>query len=138
MSDQRLLELRFPADPEQLRRVRQGVREASEGAGFDARTAEFLVLAVNEACMNVMQHAYQGDASGEIVLEVLKGEGEVEFRLRDFAAHADLARIRPRELDDVRPGGLGTHFIREIMDECEYAHAEGGRGNVLRMRKKLR
>lgn len=133
----RLLELRVAAQPAELRRVREAVSRALAQAGCEPRTAAALVLAVNEACMNVIQHAYRDEAGGEMVLEVLGLDGVLEFRLRDFAAHAELARIAPRPLDDIRPGGLGTHFIREIMDECEYAHAPGGRGNVLRMRKRL-
>lgn len=135
MAAVRLLELRFLSDPDRLRSVRETVKDIARANGCGDKLAADLVIAVNEACMNIMQHAYKGDVNGQIVLEVLRVGQVLEFRLRDFAAPADLDQIRPRDLADVRPGGLGTHFIRAIMDDCEYAHAE--RGNVLRMRKKI-
>jgi len=136
MNDGRRLEFRFPADPAMLRQVREQVRSASLACGCCEKTVAELVIAINEACMNIIQHAYKGDCSGEIILEILNNGGELEFQLRDFAAPVDLARIKPRDLDDLRPGGLGTHFIHEIMDDCVYGHL-GDRGNYLRMKKKI-
>jgi sigma-B regulation protein RsbU (phosphoserine phosphatase) len=49
---------------------------------------------------------------------------------------ANEAEIEPRDLDDVRPGGLGVHFMREIMDEISYLPQEGDYGNILRMVKR--
>jgi anti-sigma regulatory factor (Ser/Thr protein kinase) len=56
--------------------------------------------------------------------------------LQDCGPPLDVERIVPRDLDEVRPGGLGTHFIRSIMDEVTYTHKEGC-GNVLRMVRRL-
>ncbi|OGT31685.1 MAG: hypothetical protein A2W28_09060 [Gammaproteobacteria bacterium RBG_16_51_14] len=117
--------------------VRMLVKRAAGIVGCDKQQSERLVIAVNEACMNIIQHAYRGDDTGEIVLEILNNDSQIQFRLTDFAEPVDLASVKPRDLDDVRPGGLGTHFIREIMDECEMGHLEGGKGNYLRMVKKL-
>ena len=87
--------------------------------------------------MNIMQHAYKGDCSGEIVLEILNNDDELEFHLKDFAAPVDPASIKPRDLDELRPGGLGTYFIQEIMDDCTYGHLEEKEGNFLSMKKKI-
>lgn len=132
-----LLALRFRADPCELRGVRDRVADVARRLPWSEQSAQHLVVAVNEACMNVIQHAYKDDRSGEIVLEILDNADSIEVILTDFAAPVDLDGIRPRDLDDLRPGGLGTHFMQEIMDECTYAHLEGGRGNVLRMRKRI-
>lgn len=134
---QKLAELRFPAHPDRLCLVRVLVRRSAELVGCNAELCEQLALAVNEACMNIMQHAYGGDTSGEIVLEILNNADTIHFRLQDFAPPVDLERIKPRALDDVRPGGLGTHFIREIMDECERGHLNESCGNYLEMSKKI-
>lgn len=136
MNGEVLLELRLPARAESLRGLRERLGAVLAEAGCDGRTAAALVLAVNEACMNVIQHAYRHEP-GEVTLTVCRRAGSLEFRLRDYAECVDIGRIRPRPLDEVRPGGLGTHFIREIMDEFDYAHAEDGSGNVLTMRKHL-
>ena len=95
------------------------------------------MIAVNEACMNIIQHAYKGDESGEIIFEMLNNEKELYFRLIDYAEPIDLNSVKPRDLNDIRPGGLGTHFIAEIMDEHNMGHLDEGKGNYLEMKKKI-
>lgn len=132
-----VLDLRFRSDPSVLRMVRDKVKEATERVGCNDACIADIVMAVNEACMNIMQHAYKGDCSGEIVLEILNNGRELEVCLKDFATPVDTGRIEPRKLDDLRPGGLGTYFIRKAMDDCVYGHLDGACGNILRMKKKI-
>jgi anti-sigma regulatory factor (Ser/Thr protein kinase) len=133
----RLLELRFTSDPKRLKMVRDQVQRAAGQLECTKQLVSDLIIAVNEACMNIMEHAYKGDRSGEIVLEINDNGGEIEVVLTDFADPVNFEDIQHRDLDDVRPGGLGTFFITEIMDECAYAHLQGHSGNVLRMTKRL-
>lgn len=137
MKSTHILELKFPSDPTRLCQVRERVRGVAQASGCCEKTVSELVIAVNEACMNIMQHAYKGDCSGEIILEILNNGRELEFRLRDFAEPVDLDAIKPREIEDLKPGGLGTYFIQEIMDDCVYGHLAGECGNYLRMKKKI-
>jgi anti-sigma B factor antagonist len=132
-----LTEIRFEADPGCLRSVRSQVRDVLDVAGCPAAPSAQVVIAINEACMNVIQHAYKGNNEGEIILEILNNDGEFEFLLKDFAEPIDCASIKPRALDELRPGGLGTYFIQEIMDNCTYGHLEGAGGNFLRMTKRM-
>lgn len=134
---QALLTLRFSAAAAHLKPMRAQVREASLARGWPDKLVGELVIAINEACMNIIEHAYRRDSAGEIVLEMHDNEIEVEIVLTDFAAPIDLNGIQGRALDDVRPGGLGTHFMNEIMDRCSYAHLTDSHGNVLRMSKRL-
>ncbi len=131
-----LLALTVPAQAGRLKQVRGAVAEAMSRCPCDAQTARDLVLAVDEACQNVIRHAYRDEAQGEIVLEIRCEPGRLIFRIRDFAPPIDTGRVRPRDLDDVRPGGLGTHLIREVMDEVAYSAPPGG-GNLLRMVKRM-
>ncbi len=135
MHGERLLKYRFPADVCELQGLRQQVREVL--SAYDESFVEKLVLAVHEAVVNIIEHAYGGAGAGEIVLEILNNGDALVFELTDFARQIDIQRIKPRELSDLKPGGLGTHFMREIMDECEYHHLEGESGNRLRMIKKI-
>lgn len=137
MSIETLFEIRFPAKAERLCLIRALVKRTAEVVGCCPELSDRLVLAVNEACMNVIQHAYQGDEHGEIILEMLNNEGRLHFRLVDNAKPIDLTSVKPRDLDDIRPGGLGTHFINEIMDECDRGHLDEGKGNYLKMTKKI-
>ena len=132
-----LLSLRFAARPERLGEVRDAVAEACRTAGCQEPCTRDVVLAVDEACQNVIRHAYRGDPDGEIEVEMSRDGERLVIYLRDFAPRVDPEAIRPRKLDDVRPGGLGTHFIQELMDEETYLDASPGPGNLLRMVKRI-
>lgn len=139
MPESLLLTLYFLSDPKLLRVVRDEVKSIAHKLGCCAKIQSELIMAVNEACMNIMMHAYKGDTTGEIIMEVHDHGSELEFKLKDFGPPVDVAKIKPRDLDDLRPGGLGTFFMSEVMDHCSYATAtqENSNGNVLHMRKKI-
>jgi sigma-B regulation protein RsbU (phosphoserine phosphatase) len=136
MSDQTLLTMRCDAVPASLARVRAAVQSALQSLGCGAKCTTDVVMAVNEACMNIIQHAY-GDGGGVIELEIGRRADEIEVTLKDFAPPVDVHRIKPRRLEDLRPGGLGTFFIRQSMDDCTYGTLRGDCGNFLRMRKRI-
>ena len=135
--DEKLVEIRFPAKAERLTLVRALVKRAAQTVGCNDSLGEQLVIAVNEACMNVIQHAYQGIGTGEIILEIHHTGPQIRFRLVDFAAPIDLEKVKSRDLEDIRPGGLGVHFISEIMDDFKIGHLDGGGGNYLEMKKSI-
>jgi sigma-B regulation protein RsbU (phosphoserine phosphatase) len=114
------------------------VRVAAHTLGFTGDQTGDVVLAVDEACQNIIRHAYGGDESGEIEVSVRREHGELVIDLRDFADPVDPDCVnRQRDLDEVRPGGLGTHFMRSVMDEVAFVECSETRGNLLRMRKRL-
>ena len=132
-----LLRHRFPARAVELRSVREAVRREALGQGCAPECAADIVMAVDEACQNIIRHAYAGRGDGEIVLEIERAGEDLVVSLRDFAPPVDPSRVRPRDLDDVRPGGLGTHLIRECMDGADFAPAPPGGGNLFRMKKRI-
>ncbi len=131
-----LLELRFPARADRLKLVRGGIRAAARMCGFNDATAQSIVLAVDEACQNIIVHGYKGRADGEIVLGVFRCRNGILVRLRDFAPPVDPTKIKPRALDDIKPGKLGSHFIHEIMDSVAFRPVPDGTGNLLEMIKR--
>ncbi|MCZ6467124.1 MAG: ATP-binding protein [Alphaproteobacteria bacterium] len=135
--DQSLLKLRFPSQADRLKLVRSAVSEAAKRCGCTAEVARDIVIAVDEACQNVIRHAYGGASDGEIILEIRHTGDEIVVFLRDFAKATEVAKVKPRELDDLRPGGLGTHFIGEVMDEVEFMPSPPDGGNLLRMVKRI-
>lgn len=137
-AEERLIDLRFPARADRMALIRPAVRGAAQMCGFDPAATQDIVLAVAEACQNIIRHAYAGSDTGEIVLGLLRYPDGIIVRVIDFAPPVDPDTIRPRDLDDVRPGGLGTHFVREVMDTAEFLRAPDGIGNVLQMTKKAR
>ena len=136
-SDATPLELRFPARPDALRGMRDALRERLRAWRLDEACACDVVMAVDEACQNVIRHAYRGDPDGVIELEVRCTGNELQIAVRDFAPPVDPSRIRPRPLDELRPGGLGTHLIHSAMDHTELGKPPSGPGNLLRMVKRL-
>lgn len=108
------------SNPCHLAQVRAFVREVAAEAAFDEETTYSLMLAVNEACTNIMRHAYGGDACQDILISATVSPQAVEFRLRDFGKQVDPACMKSRDLDDVRPGGLGCFLIRQTFDEVDY------------------
>ena len=135
---ERVLELRLPARAEELKNIRSAVRQCAERAGMGEACVQDVVMAIDEACQNVIRHAYGEACSGDILLEVDREDDSLVFCLKDFAPPVDPSRIHPRDLDDVRPGGLGTHLIREVMDSAGFVEDPPGCGNLLRMVKRIR
>lgn len=134
----KLLALQIPAQTAYLCTIRQKLREVLAPFGEAEDLVNCVVLAVSEACMNIIQHAYGKDEQGDIILEVELMNDCMTFRLTDFAHHKTRAEeMCPRALEDVRPGGLGCHLINQIMDEVTLIDCGSRCGNVLQMKKSL-
>ena len=135
-----LLEVRFIAHANRLKLVRGAIRAAAKMCGFDDRAAQSIVLAVDEACQNIIVHGYGTRADGVVIMCLFRCDGGIIVRLRDFAPQVDPTKIKPRALSDIRPGKLGTHFIREIMDTVEFRPVPEdpeGEGNLLELIKHI-
>ena len=98
---------------------------------------EEVILAVDEACQNVVRHAYGGRDDGEIAVELRRDGDDFVVEVQDFAAPVDVDTVKGRDLNDIRPGGLGVHLIREIMDDVQFVTPPAGVGNLLQLRKRL-
>ncbi len=132
-----LISRRLPARAKNLKTIRTVVGEALNDEQVDEKIAGEVVLAIDEACQNIIRHAYGKECDEDISLEVYLRGGRLEINLTDDAPPIDLDAVRPRDLDEIRPGGLGTHFINEIMDEVTYSYLESGTGNRLHMVKTI-
>lgn len=133
-----LFGLTFPAEASRLKLMRGAIRAAARTCRFSEDEIQDLLLAAGEACENIMIHAYGAEKKGEITLAVHRLPDGIMLRLRDFAPRVDAAKIEPRPLDEVRPGGLGTHFIRAIMDDASFIPLPDGEGNLLELVKRHR
>jgi sigma-B regulation protein RsbU (phosphoserine phosphatase) len=96
-----------------------------------------IVIAVGEACQNVVRHAYKDIEDGEATLEIYCKEGIIEFHLQDSAPSVDPEKLKPEWPEEPGPGGLGICLIHDIMDEVEHIPAPSGQGNLLRMVKHI-
>jgi len=108
----------------ELRRLRREIENTL--ADTPARDITMSVcLAVDEATQNIIRHAFPTDSSGTIQVSGYMAEGLLHISLIDDAPLIDLEKVRPRELDDLREGGLGTHFIMEITEQAKWSHHDG-------------
>lgn len=139
MADEKVVTLEMPSDPEVLGLSRRFVECAATFAGLEERDTRLVVLAVDEACTNVIRHSYRGDVTQRIVVACRWVHGEMlEVRLRDFGQGVNPAFIEEfRKQDKSKPGGLGLAIIRQVMDSVEY-DPECDDGIELRMLKQIR
>ena len=133
----RLLEIEFPAQPAEMRAVRAALRGALDQEDVAPELRDKLVLVVDEACTNIMRHAYSAFCDQTITLRLSRERDMLVFEILDQAPAVDPERIRPRDLDECRPGGLGVAFIDSLMDEWRIQPRRDGKGNVLHMRKRI-
>lgn len=131
-------ELEFPACPDQLALVRAAAAAAAHEVGFSQDDTDYITLAVTEAFTNIIRHGYQNCHEGKILFKnlYLREPDGLKITMRDFGRQVDPSEICSRDLDDIRPGGLGVHIIKTLMDTVEYEKAES-QGMILTMIKYL-
>ena len=86
-------------------------------------------MAIDEAVSNIIRHTYSNRPDGKLSVDVRSYDDRIEFTLEDSGPKVKPESIRPRPLDEVRPGGLGTYFINCFMDVASYDESfpEGNR-----------
>ena len=118
--------LEIKSDPAELKNVRRNIEIfCKENV---SKIDIFLVkLAVDEALQNIIRYAYDFDKTRKIIIKLEKiSENSLKAELRDFGTRVSSSEIKPRELHDVRPGGLGIHFIKNIAKKMSYEHQDDG------------
>jgi sigma-B regulation protein RsbU (phosphoserine phosphatase) len=108
----------------ELRRLRREIENTL--AETQARNIVMNVcLAVDEATQNIIRHAFPENMSGHIEIGGYIAAQKLHISITDTAPLIDLAQVKPRALDDIRDGGLGTHLIMEVSDEARWWHDNG-------------
>lgn len=126
--------LSMPSDPQYLCVIRAFFSSLFNKLRFDRQEVNRVVLAIHEACTNVIEHCYHGDHEQRIDFTVQITPQHIVVGIQDYGGQQDITRIKPRALEQIRPGGLGTHFIQSVMDDVTYHSSETG--TVLRMTKR--
>ncbi len=124
------LRLELVSHPRYLCAVRDCMAASARALGFAENQAAQIALAVDEAVANVIRHGYDSRADGVIWVNVIpvvdgaRGPG-VRVVIEDEAKQVEPATIKGRDLADIRPGGLGVHIIKEVMDVAVYEKRSG-------------
>ena len=118
--------IEFASHPANLWLVRHCVRQFLR-ARFPSDQIDLMVLGVDEACTNIIRHAYglQEDQLISLSLETC-ARGGVRFRLRDYGRSFNPDLCKPRPLDGLQPGGLGLHLIQHAFDKVDYLRRRRG------------
>ena len=134
------IELYICANPDYLSVARTAVRQVAQVVGLKENERESITLAVVEALTNVIRHSYGGPCDKPIIIKLSKVDylddekAAMEILIRDLGEKVEPENIVGRDLDDIRPGGVGVHIIKSMMDEVEFLPNED-RGMRLRMLK---
>ena len=132
-----LLDQEYATTASVLAEIRAATRTACLTAGYTEACTHDVVLAINEACMNVIQHAYAGESGHSLRVRLVEEDGLVTASILDHGRPADNADLRPREYADLRPGGLGVRFMRDSMDKVTFVPPPAGYSNCLILSKRL-
>ncbi len=130
------------SNPQYLSGARELVAAVARRLGFSDAGCSQIALAVDEALCNVIRHGYDRRPDGTIWLSLwpisadASGPDGIRIVIEDEARQVDPALIRGRDLDDIKPGGLGVHIIREVMDDAFYERRDGA-GMRLTMTKRI-
>ena len=126
------VKLTLPASPAWYGVIRNLTIQLCRNCGVDDRNAGSIALVLDEAVSNIHRHGYKG-SHGEMIDIEIKGFSankdqtwKIMICIEDRADQIDIDQIKSRELDDVRPGGLGVHLIKAIMDEAIWSHRKNG------------
>lgn len=133
----RTIHLRVPARLESIRWLTKLVDEMAREARLSEQVIFQCRLALDEACTNIITHSYGDGMAGDIEVSIQADRSGCVIRLTDFGEPYDPEAIispdAPCSIDEVKPGGLGLHIMRSVMDEVRYT--PGPRGNRLVMVK---
>ena len=133
--------LHVPSSTENLALIRDFVANIGKQAGLSDSELSMLELAVDEACANVIEHAYGMDNTKEVVVRARLDADQVEITVVDTGKGFDPSGVVQQDLkklvEERRSGGLGMRMMKLVMDEVQYQIKPGER-NELRMVKKLK
>jgi len=131
------------SNPKWLSVVRGAVERLTKTLGFSEVQCRSITRAVDEALTNIVRHSYGNRLDQPIAMYFRRAQrrhdGQIqqglEILLCDRGPAVDASKLRGRPLEEIRPGGLGLHFIRQAMDTVEFTRK--GPTNRLRLVKYL-
>jgi anti-sigma regulatory factor (Ser/Thr protein kinase) len=125
----------FSSHTGNLALMRKYVRRFLDGLPFSEKERTLMVLGVDEACTNIIRHAYHLRDDQPIALSLETKRDCICMRLRDYGQQSTPDKMQGRAHDLIKPGGLGLHLIRTAFDKVDYIMKS--RGTELVLTKKL-
>ena len=129
----------FIVSTSSLKEVRVFSREVFEKINIPQEQKDELVLAIAEAAQNIVKHGYKGveNTTDKMQIKISLKNNELEIGFFDKGKPVVPGNVQHRKLDDIKPGGLGTFFIKQIMDEAVFKKDQKGWVNHLVLTKRI-
>jgi len=129
----------FVVSTSSLKEVRVFSREVFEKINIPQEQKDELVLAIAEAAQNIVKHGYKGieNTTDKMQIKISLKNSELEIGFFDKGKPVVPGNVQHRKLDDIKPGGLGTFFIKQIMDGAVFKKDQKGWVNHLVLSKKI-
>lgn len=129
------IKLSILSHPRYLQLVRGVMERIADIIGFSEDEAGHITLAVDEACSNIIKYSYMNDPGKKIDISIKPHEKKIEIHITDYGKRCDISQMQSRDINDIRPGGLGVYIINKVMDSVEYDF-DSPRKNQIRMVKR--
>ena len=129
----------FVVHSSNLKEVRMFSRNVFEKINLPQEQKDELVLAIAEAAQNIVKHGYKGveETTDTMQIKISLKDEDLEIGFFDKGKPVVPENIQHRKLDDIKPGGLGTFFIKQIMDVAVFKKDQKGWVNHLILTKKI-
>jgi len=127
---------------QELEKIRDFIDYWATEFGFNKIDANKIILAVDEACSNLIKYAFQNEPNKEICIKIETKKPNFVINISDDAPPFDLTDSPDLNMNDyfnrMKRGGLGIHIIKNVMDEIIYKPSDNKRNkNLLQLKKQL-
>ena len=127
--------LHVPGWFDRLEQISKFIEQSGLEAGLDDTAICRCQLAVDEACTNIIEHAYDGEGHGDIDIRCEPEAGELVITIEDHGKRFDPESVPTPQLssrlEEMQVGGLGLYFMRQVMDAVEFSYQDGSNKLVL-------
>jgi len=126
--------LKIPSQKDNLEVIRNFVSGVAKKVGFGEEDVNKIELAVDEACTNVIEHAYQEDESQDIDIAIKIDYQKFTVVVTDRGKSFKMEEVELPDmkayLAELRVGGLGIYLMKQLMDEVDYQSRPDGKNEV--------
>ena len=129
----------FLVNSASLKDVRSFSRDVFEKLKIEKELKDELVLVIAEAAQNIVKHGYKDleNTTDRMEIKISLNDNQLEIGFFDKGKPVVAENVQHRKLDDIKPGGLGTFFIKQIMDGAIFKKDQKGWVNHLILTKKI-
>lgn len=128
-------ELVVKSTTENLSSIRTFIEQAAADAGVSTENTGKMILAVDEACTNIIKHAYKYSSEGNIILKVNFDNKKMSIKIIDEGGHFNPDLVPAPNIEKLqhqrKGGGLGMFLMKKLMDEVSYTHLSNNKNQVL-------